>query len=354
MVKVKTYMSTAPIDGLHYPQKAQSRVIRSYCMETDLPFSLPITEQLGFVDILSKQVLNSDIENLVFFSLNQLNSVSLNAITLLKNKLKEGMKLHFALESIQIESYEEFEDIDLKLKITDISSRGKKTLKEFQKYKGRETDFITKNHLSSRRNYQERATNDKPRLSAIAKQFDFSYWDGSRDTGYGGYKDDGRWKSVAEKMISFYGLNENVRILDIGCGKGYLLKEFKALLPLAEVWGIDISAYAIENSAVEVREQLILGNATELPFSDNCFDLVVSNMTLHNLNLPKLKQALREIGRVSRGKSWLGVESYITEEQKWNLMRWQLTCECFFSPEEWISIFEDTSYEGDYELIYFD
>ncbi len=352
--KIKTYMATAPLDGFFYPQKAQSSVMRAYCLDHEIEFTLPITEQLGFVDILTYQVLNESLDALVFFSVLQLKDAGLHATTLLKDHLNRGLELHFALESIHITSLKDFEDLELGVKLSEVSKKNTSKVSSLKKYNGIHTDFITKNHLKSKRNYQERATDDKARLASIAKKFDFDYWDGERDTGYGGYRDDGRWSSVAEKMINHYELSPSSRILDIGCGKGYLLKEFKRILPQSEVWGIDISSYAIENSAPEVSDHIILGNATELPFVDNSFDLVVSNMTLHNLSLPKLKQALIEMNRVSREKAWLGVESYTTEEQKWNLMRWQLTCECFFTPEEWVSIFEDTRYCGDYELIYFD
>lgn len=353
MVTVKTYISTSSLNGCFYPQKAQSQVIRAYCMDREVPFSLPITEQLGFIDILSSQVLNSDIEHLICFSAYQIDEASLKAIRLLEEALDKGMKLHFALESIEVNSLEQWTVLREKLKL-EKSNDQIEMVGYFYKYKGRETDFITKNHLKSSRNYQERATEEKPRLAKIAKQFEKDFWDGARETGYGGYHDDGRWNAVAQKMIDFYKLSDQSRILDIGCGKGYLLKEFKNLLPQSEVWGIDVSKYALEQGASEVRDHLLLGNATYLPFENHSFDLVISNMTLHNLLLPQLKASLREINRVSRMHSWIGVESYTNEEQKWNLMRWQLTCECFFTPEEWISIFEEARYRGDYELIYFD
>lgn len=353
MALVKTYISTSSLRGCFYPQKAQSQVIRAYCIDRGLPFSLPITEQLGFLDILSSQVIEKKLEHLIFFSVHQIDEISFNSSRLLKEALARGMSLHFALETIEINSLVQWRELQEKLKL-ERAAQKKKIVTSLYKYVGRKTDFITKNHLKSSRNYQERAMIDKARLATIAKQFERDYWDGSRDTGYGGYHDDGRWKDVALKIIDFYDLDERSRILDIGCGKGYLLKELLALRPHSEVWGIDISAYAIEHAAPEVKDHLIKGHAVHLPFDDHTFDLVLSNMTLHNLLLPELKNALREINRVCRSHSWIGVESYTSEVQKWNLMRWQLTCECFFTPEEWISIFEEVQYRGDFELIYFD
>ncbi len=353
-MKTKTFISTSPIHGCHYPQKSQSQVIRAYCIDQELSFSLPITEQNGFVEVIINQILNEDLSHLICFSIDQLSKMSFAETKALQAKVEGGLILHFALENIKIESSEDFKDYSLKNRIFKTNAQQLSLIDELKEYKGKKTNFITNNHLKSSRNYQERATDDKADLANIAKKFDFDYWDGSRNTGYGGYHDDGRWESVAQNMIEFYKLDSSVRILDIGCGKGYLLKEFKKLLPLSEVYGIDVSAYALEHAAPEVKSNLFEGNAIELPFENDSFDLVVSNMTLHNLLLPDLKKSLKEINRVSRGKSWLGVEAYTTQEQKWNLMRWQLTCECFFTPEEWISIFQETSYDGDYELIYFD
>ena len=106
---------------------------------------------------------------------------------------------------------------------------------------------------------------------------------------YGGYKYiEGRWQKVAEKINDFYKLPKNAKILDIGCGKGFLLYDFLKVLPNAEVFGLDISKYALENSKSEIKSKLIQGNATNLPFDDNYFDLVISINTLHCLKAPDL------------------------------------------------------------------
>ena len=67
-----------------------------------------------------------------------------------------------------------------------------------------------------------------------------------------------------------------------------------------------------------------------------------------------LKKALKEIMRVSRGKSYIVMESYRTEEEKANLLYWQLTCECFFTPAEWEWLFKEFGYTGDYSFIFFE
>lgn len=217
-----------------------------------------------------------------------------------------------------------------------------------------EIDFIEKHHKSTKRNYLERVNKVNKAESAIkAKKWDFDYWDGSRDINYGGYHYDGRWKSIAEKMIKFYNLKDNSKILDVGCGKGFLLYEFSLLLKNCEVKGLDISQYAIDNAKTEVKNALIKGNANELPFENNYFDLVISLNTLHNLYCFDLYKSLLEIQRVARNK-YICVESYRDEYEKMNLLYWQVTCESFFTPDEWKWWFEQTKYTGDYGFIYFE
>ncbi|MFT6604205.1 MAG: protein-L-isoaspartate(D-aspartate) O-methyltransferase, partial [Bacteriovoracaceae bacterium] len=186
------------------------------------------------------------------------------------------------------------------------------------------------------------------------KKFGKDYWDGPRQYGYGGYSYDGRWKTVAEEMIKTYDLKDDAKILDVGCGKGFLLYEFTQLLPNCTVQGLDISQHAIDDAKPEVKEFIKLGHAKDLPFEDNSFDLIISNTTLHNLKINELYSAVSEITRVTAKDSWICVESYRNESEKVNLMYWQLTCESFYSPEEWLWIYEQNGYKGDYEFIYFE
>ena len=155
-------------------------------------------------------------------------------------------------------------------------------------------------------------------------------------------------------MIDHYDLPASPKVLDIGCGKGYFLYDFLKILPKAEVYGIDISEYAILNSKPEIRNSLQVGSATTLPWADNTFDLVVSINTLHVLHAYDLHQALREMERVGKRHKYLCVESYRNEVEKANLLYWQVTCEAFNTPEEWQWWFEQASYTGDYSFIYFE
>jgi ubiquinone/menaquinone biosynthesis C-methylase UbiE len=215
-------------------------------------------------------------------------------------------------------------------------------------------DFISPLHKKTSRDYLGRV-NEFPKAEAatLAKKFARDYWDGDRKTGYGGMRYDGRWRVVAEAMAKQYGLKAGDRILDVGCGKGFLLYEFTQAVPGIVVCGLDVSEYAIENAKEEVKPHLRVGDAKALPFADNSFDLVVSLNTLHNLYCYDLEAALREMQRVGRSK-YLCVESYRTEAEKVNLLYWQLTCEMFCTPAEWEWWMQRTGYQGDHSFIYFE
>lgn len=218
-----------------------------------------------------------------------------------------------------------------------------------------EIDFITQVHLSTARDYIGRVNEaDKADCAERAVKWDYDYWDGERKYGYGGYSYDGRWRTVAESMVKRYALDESSRILDVGCGKGYLLYEFTQVLPGCHVTGIDISQYAIENAKEEIRDSLKITSASDLPFEDANFDFVYSINTFHNLYIDELYSALSELTRVSKSDAYITVESYRSEREKMNLLYWQLTCRAFHTPTEWRWIFERVGYTGDFGFIYFE
>src|SRR3990167_11271353 len=215
-------------------------------------------------------------------------------------------------------------------------------------------DFIALAHKKSVRDYLKRVTEfPKAEAAQISKQFDFDYWDGERKFGYGGYHYDGRWRVVAEHMASHYGLKSGDTILDVGCGKGFLLYEFTEVVPGVKVTGIDVSHYAITHAKEEVKPYLQLGNAKKLEFPDDHFDLVVSINSLHNLYCYDLENALKEIERVGKKNKYICMDSYRNEIEKTNLLYWQLTCECFFTPKEWEWWFNKKKYYNDLCIIYF-
>lgn len=219
---------------------------------------------------------------------------------------------------------------------------------------GKFLNIVTKLHTKTKRDYVSRMVDDKINCMIKSKEYDYDYWDGDRRFGYGGYKYDGRWKVVAEDLIKEYNLKDGCKILDVGCGKAFLLYELKQLLPNAVISGFDSSKYAINNAKEEIQEYLFEHKAQDLyPFENNEFDLVISLTTLHNLKIYDLKTAVSEIQRVGKN-AYIMVESYRNEAELFNLECWALTCESFFEPEEWTWLYNEFGYTGDYEFIYFE
>jgi protein-L-isoaspartate(D-aspartate) O-methyltransferase len=216
-------------------------------------------------------------------------------------------------------------------------------------------DFLSSVHKQTKRDYLARVTEfPKAEAATKAKRFDIEYWDGDRRWGYGGYRYDSRWRPVAEALAQHYNLRAGQKVLDVGCGKAFLLYELSQVVPGLEVFGTDISAYALDNSKEEVRNRLQIASAAKLPFPDRHFDLVISINVLHNLYCYDLHSALIEMERVSRGSKYICVESYRSEAEKVNLMYWQLTCEMFCTPKEWEWWFTHCNYSGDYSFIFFE
>jgi len=215
-------------------------------------------------------------------------------------------------------------------------------------------NYFTPLHTSTKRDYLSRMCDAKVECMKVARQFEADFWDGERRYGYGGFRYDGRWRTVAEQLVKDYGLTGDCSILDVGCGKGFLLYELQQLLPDARIVGFDISDYAIANAKDEIRDKLFIHRAQDpFPFKDHEFDLVISLTTLHNLHLPDLKVALQEMERVG-GRKYLVVEGYRNELELFNLQCWALTCAAFFTPEEWVWLFREFCYAGDYEFVYFE
>lgn len=220
---------------------------------------------------------------------------------------------------------------------------------------GRLLNIVTPLHTMTKRDYLARMVDDKIHCMIKAKEYEFDYWDGDRRYGYGGYRFiEGRWKPVAEALIKTYGLKDGDSVLDVGCGKAFLLYEMKKLLPNLKVVGFDISEHGLAEAKDEVRPNLFRYRAQDkYPFGDKQFDLVISLGTLHNLRIFELHTAVQEIERVGKNK-YIMVEGYRNEAELFNLECWALTAESLFHTAEWIWIYEHFGYTGDYEFIYFE
>ncbi len=215
-------------------------------------------------------------------------------------------------------------------------------------------DLVNKLHKKTKRNYIERMLNDKVSCMKEAKKYSKNYWDGNRKYGYGGYKFiPNRWAPTAKKLIKEFKLTNRSKILDVGCGKGYLLYEIKKILPKLKVVGFDISKYGIKNSHPEIKKYLFNHDVRKkTKFKKKEFDLVISLGCLHNLMIFDLVNAIKEINRI--GKSgYIMVESYRDEKELFNLQCWALTCQSFFSDTQWEWILKDLNYKGRYEFIHF-
>lgn len=220
---------------------------------------------------------------------------------------------------------------------------------------GKFVNYVTSLHKATSRAYIDRMVDDKVHCMLKAKEYEIDYWDGDRRYGYGGYKFmQGRWEPVAKAIIKNYELTNNSSVLDVGCGKGFLLYEMQLLLPGLKIEGFDISKHGLENAKKEIKNALFIHQAQDpYPYQDNEFDLVISLGCIHNLRVFELETALKEIERVGR-QGYIMMESYRNEQELFNVQCWALTCESFFDNEEWIWIFEHFGYTGDYEFIYFE
>lgn len=211
-------------------------------------------------------------------------------------------------------------------------------------------DLVQGLHTATRRDYMARLMDDKVACMKRAREFSRDYWDGDRRFGYGGYHYDGRWKGVARALIDRYDLKAGDSVLDIGCGKGYLLYELQKLMPL-ELSGIERSHYAIENRHPDLKATLLNGLIEDTIFCGQ-YDLIVSLGTLHNLTLRALHIALPVIAKAARS-GYIMVESFRDEAEWFNLCAWCLTAETIMRPEDWCFLFEQCGYRGDHEYIYF-
>lgn len=207
---------------------------------------------------------------------------------------------------------------------------------------------LLRRYPQSKRNVQSRANAKTAEHVRISRQYGFEYFDGPREFGYGGYRYDGRWIPIAEDIIAHFGLKPGDRVLDVGCGKGFLVKDLMKVCPGLEAFGLDISEYAVMHCEPEVVGRLHVGNARKLPFPDRSFAAVVSVNTVHNLDRAECIQAISEIERLAPGKGYVQVDSYHTPEQRELFLNWVLTAHTHDYPEGWKQIFREAGYTGDY------
>ena len=212
----------------------------------------------------------------------------------------------------------------------------------------KEINLLT-NYPKSKRNLKERSEQKSDEDRKIAREFGKEFFDGDRKHGYGGYYYNPKfWQNVVPTFREYWDLKSSNSILDVGCGKGFMLYDFTRIIPGIKVKGIDISSYAVEQSLPQIKKFIEVGNAKKLPFKDNSFDYIISINTIHNLEISECSQALREITRVSKIGSFITVDAYNNEDEKNRMYAWNLTAKTIMSTSDWKQFFKDVGYKGDY------
>ena len=174
------------------------------------------------------------------------------------------------------------------------------------------------------------------------------YYDGSRENGYGGYSYDGRWKRLLPAIMSRYGLADGASILDIGCKKGFLMHDFRELLPNARILGVENHSYPIEAGLDDTRGSMLLSPYENLPFPDASFDFAIAFSSIYMLNLQGVMKSLSEIERVSPGRAFVTLGAYRTVEERELFQAWTLLGTTILHVDEWKEVFAYTGYTGDY------
>lgn len=199
----------------------------------------------------------------------------------------------------------------------------------------------------TRRNVKARVGN-KEENRRIALQFGREYFDGPREQGYGGYRYDGRWIPIAEDIVRHFKLKAGDRVLDVGAGKGFLVKDLMKVCPGLEAFGVDISEYAVMNCEPEVVGRLHVADAMHLPFPDRGFDCVLSINTVHNLDRGGCIKALREMERLAPGRGFVQVDAYRNPAEEKVFRDWVLTAVTHGTPDFWVELLGEARYSGDY------
>ena len=213
---------------------------------------------------------------------------------------------------------------------------------------GQEINLLEK-YPKAKRNLKERANSKTEKEREIARLFNKEFFDGDRRHGYGGYSYNPKyWSRVVPDFKKYWKLSAKSSLLDVGCGKGFMLYDFKRLIQGITVKGIDISSYAIENCHHEMKNFVKVGNANKLEFDDDEFDYVISINTIHNLDLNECKNAIKEISRVSSKGSFITVDAYSNTDEKKRMYDWNLTAKTILSVDEWKLLFKELKYDGDY------
>lgn len=184
----------------------------------------------------------------------------------------------------------------------------------------------------------------------VACKRDQFFFDGDRNFGYGGFTYDGRWKTIANNIISTYSLNKSEKILQINSEKGFLLKDLKDQNPNLQVYGTETSQYAIDNTLKEISNNIFYAEPTKLPFPDDYFDFVIALGVVYTLNLEQALKTIHEIKRVTKKFSFITLASYNNDEDYFLFKDWTLLGTTILKKDEWKEALTSLNYGGDYNF----
>ena len=179
-----------------------------------------------------------------------------------------------------------------------------------------------------------------------AWQLGKDYYDGNRLNGYGGFKYDGRWQKMLPKIIKKYKLTKNSKVLDLGCKKGFLLKDLNILLPGIKTVGIENHTYPLKKS-VKCQSKLIQSEYYKIPYKNKHFDFVIAFNSLYMYNLGDVIKSLKEIERVSK-KSYIVLASGENDKERNKFYKWTLIGTSILLQKEWKKLFKNIGFKGDY------
>lgn len=212
----------------------------------------------------------------------------------------------------------------------------------------KEIDLLSK-YPKPKRDIKKRGLKKTYHDRKIARKFGKDFFDGDRRHGYGGFSYNPKyWSKVVLDFKKHWKLNKYSSVLDVGCGKGFMLHDLKKTVKGIKIAGIDISRYAIKNSKSSVKKFLKVANAKKLPYPDKSFDVVIAINTIHNLNKRECIRSIKEIMRVSKYHSFITVDAFKNKKEKDRMYAWNLTAKTILSVKEWKKLFNNIGYKGEY------
>ena len=173
------------------------------------------------------------------------------------------------------------------------------------------------------------------------------YYDGNRLDGYGGYKYDGRWKKFLPKIIKKYKLSGKSKVLDLGCKKGFFLKDLRDLIPGIKIHGIENHYYPIQHAHKNVKKYLSFSNYYDLKFKNKHFDLVFAFNSIYSQNLGDVVKTLKEMQRVSKN-AYVVLASCNNDKERNEFYKWTLIGTTILYKKEWLKLFKIVGYKGDH------